>query len=86
MDNVCPRLFFCMGFFSNLLEGLGRLFFGNIQLKKYNCDNLVVNLNNFPQSLPDYCQKEISRICGLVENSYADIFLKVVTMEDLFEI
>lgn len=72
MDNVCPRLFFSMGFFSNLLEGLGRLFFGNIQLKKYNCDNLVVNLNNFPQSLPDYCQKEISRICGLVEYSYAN--------------
>lgn len=61
-----------MLFFSGLLEKLGRLFRGNIQLKKYNCDNIVNQLNKFPQSLPDYCLKEINRIRGLIENSYAN--------------
>lgn len=55
---------------NHMSHGLERFFGGETKLKKHSCEQIMVQLNQTPQSIPDYCKNEIDRIKNEIVNLF----------------
>lgn len=55
---------------NNMSNGLERFFCGETKLKKHSCERIMLQLNQIPQSIPDYCKNKIDRIKNEIVNSF----------------
>lgn len=55
---------------NHMSHGLERFFGGETKLKKHSREQIMVQLNQTPQSIPDYCKNEIDRIKNEIVNLF----------------